>query len=234
MRKKSGNITALTAAFVIFSALFSMPAAASDFGFSMNVDAVTKYLWRGQVLYSKPAVQPSFEMTLGNLSAGFWGSYHPEAGEFAEADYTISYSEKIPGLDSVSLGAGFTVYTFPYAPVSAGNNSTEIFIGASGDIFTSPSLTFFYDPSAGNGGYLDISAGHDIEIERFTISTGLNLGYNFSQWGYKKSFSSALFTLGGSYAIENITFSLGVTGQIALDEQYENDLFGIFSMGYEM
>ncbi len=234
LKERSGKIPGLTAAFAVIFVLLSIPAAASDFGFSANVDAVTKYFWRGQLLYDKPALQPGFEMTFDNLSAGFWGSYHPEAGEFAEADYTISYSETVPGIDSLSMGAGFTVYTFPYVPPPAGNNSTEIFIGVSGDVLASPSLTFFYDPVAGKGGYLDMSIGQDFDIERFTISAGLNIGYNFAQWGYKKSFSAALVRLGTAYAIGSASLSLGVNSQIALDEQYENGFFGSLGISYEM
>jgi len=122
----------------VLAVLCSTAVFASDFSAKAYTDAVTKYLWRGQVLSESFSLQPGFDFSFDSLSFGFWGSYSLESGEFKEADYTISYSETVPGADFLEISSGFTVYTFPYTPVSEGNNSTEIFIGITADAPASP------------------------------------------------------------------------------------------------
>lgn len=56
----------------------------------LNVDIVNRYVWRGSLLSANLNIQPSLSFSMGNLSAGFWGSYGV-AEPFAEIDIFITY-----------------------------------------------------------------------------------------------------------------------------------------------
>ena len=218
---------------VLLALAVVLPVTASEFTADAYAAGVTKYLWRGQLLNDGFAVQPGFNIGLGGIALGFWGSYHIESGEFAEADLTVSYSDTVPGADMLTLSTGFTVYTFPYVSPSAGNNSTEIFAGLSADVISAPYVKFFYDTVAGAGGYLEAGLSHEMELSPVTALAAVTCGYNFGQWGYDKSLTVLAGTLSVSYPVfEKLSVSAALTGQLALDTQYENDGFGTLSVSY--
>ncbi|MFN8207708.1 MAG: hypothetical protein U0T82_09945 [Bacteroidales bacterium] len=57
----------------------------------VNVDLVSRYLWRGLLLNPAPNVQPYATLNVGNFSFGGWGSYSL-TDYYAEADLFVSYS----------------------------------------------------------------------------------------------------------------------------------------------
>ncbi|MBN2753945.1 MAG: hypothetical protein JXR81_03650 [Candidatus Goldbacteria bacterium] len=221
----------ILAVMVLVLSLFSFSAVAADLSGNIYTAGVSKYLWRGQQLSEGFAVQPGFNLNLGNLSFGYWGSYDIEAGQYSESDYTFSFSESLPGLDIISLGAGFTVYTFPYADPAA-NNDTEVFGTVSADVVTSPYVKFFYDPTFGAGGYLEAGISYSVELEAFEPYASVTGGYNFGQWGYEASASVVLGTIGVTYTLDKFSATLSGSYQLALDAQYENDGFGTLSVDY--
>jgi len=211
--------------------LFSFSASAADLSGSIYTAGVSKYLWRGQQLSKGFAIQPGFNLNLGNLSFGYWGSYDVDAAKYSESDYTFSYSETLPGLDVIRLGAGFTIYTFPYADAAA-NNDTEVFGSISSSVVSLPYVKFFYDPTFGAGGYLEAGISHSITLDAFAPFGSVTCGYNFGQWGYEKSLTAALGTLGVTYTLDKFSATLSGSYQLALDDQYENDGFGSLAVSY--
>jgi hypothetical protein len=65
--------------------------ASGNTSLDVNVDLVSRYLWRGLLLNSSPNIQPYATMNVGNFSVGGWGSYAIN-NYFAEADLFVSYS----------------------------------------------------------------------------------------------------------------------------------------------
>jgi hypothetical protein len=57
----------------------------------VNVDLVSRYLWRGLLLNPAPNVQPYATLNVGNFSVGGWGSYSL-TDYYAEADIFVAYS----------------------------------------------------------------------------------------------------------------------------------------------
>lgn len=221
------------AALIAVAVVLPVTASASEFTADVYAAGVTKYLWRGQLLNDGFAIQPGFNIGLGGITLGFWGSYHLGSSEFAEADLTVSYSDTVPGLDMVKLSTGFIVYTFPYVTPSLGNNSTEIFAGISADVISAPYVKFFYDTVAGAGGYLEAGLSHSMDFSPVTAGASVTCGYNFGQWGYDKSLTVIAGTLSISYPIlEKLTVAASLTGQLALDAHYLNDGFGTISAAY--
>jgi len=216
---------------VLIASVLPFYAFAADFSGSVYTAGVSKYLWRGQQLSEGFAIQPGFNLNLGNLTFGYWGSYDADAAKYSESDYTLSYSETLPGLDVIRIGAGFTIYTFPYADPAA-NNDTEVFGTISSSVVSLPYVKFFYDPTFGAGGYLEAGVSHSITMDAFAPFASITGGYNFGQWGYEKSLSVALGTLGVTYTLEKFTATLSGSYQLALDDQYENDGFGSLAVSY--
>ena len=67
----------------------------SEAQLDLGADFVSRYLWRGQILASGPAVQPSLVYQKSNFEIGFWGSYGLANGfDGTEADIYVSYQFK--------------------------------------------------------------------------------------------------------------------------------------------
>lgn len=190
------------------------------------VTGVSKYLWRGQELFDKFAVQPGADLNVGPVSLGFWGSYSVDPGDLAEADITVSYSRSLSDLFELSLG--YTFYTFPQPAYS---DSHEFFAGGTLGVFLSPSLTLYYDVDDGDGLYAEAGASLPIHIgPEFSLDG--SLGFNAGQWGYDSSLT--VFGLGLSTTITAgpVDITPSVFGQLALDDQYDSDGFGSLAVAY--
>jgi len=82
----------LTVSFIFVTAY---PVSASDtlkIEPSVSADFVTRYVWRGMLLNSSPAVQPTLDFTYGGLSFGSWASYTFALEELQEVDLYLSYN----------------------------------------------------------------------------------------------------------------------------------------------
>ncbi|TKG89045.1 hypothetical protein EYV94_26170 [Puteibacter caeruleilacunae] len=74
----------------------------------VNVDIVSRYMWRGLDFGNAPAVQPGLSLTTGNLSFGAWGSYTLSSNTGGmETDLFLSYAI------SEHFSIGLTDYFFP-------------------------------------------------------------------------------------------------------------------------
>lgn len=201
---------------------------------SVYVAGVTKYLWRGQVLYRKGALQPGLDLNYKKLSLGLWGSYNladnvkSKKQEFGEADVTISLSDSYKKL---GYSVGYTYYTFP-SPVASPSLSSEYFIGLSADVFLSPGLTMYYDVAQGDGVYAELTLSCPFKLG-IDFSLDVSAGYNAGQWGYLASPTVLGLTLGTTFSFGPIDISPALYGQQALDKKYKNgnkDVDGYISL----
>jgi len=141
-------------------------------------------------------------------------------------------------LERVGLSLGYIYYDFPN--LSHDDESQEIYATVSVDMLLSPSLSVYHDFDEGDGTYYEVAASHTIPIDGISPldNLALNLsgtvGYNDGQWDYYPSFSSA--TLGASLTVplgENVTFEPGIFYSLALDNQYDDEFFGGFSVALQ-
>ncbi len=93
MRKKLLFIVAIF--FLLYSNVSAQETADStnNQNFSLSVDIVTNYVWRGLVYSDAPNLQPylAFTNNKGNFSAGAWGSYSL-SDYYSEVDLFVSYT----------------------------------------------------------------------------------------------------------------------------------------------
>jgi hypothetical protein len=57
----------------------------------VSADLVSRYVWRGMILSSSPAVQPSLSLTLNKVSIGSWASYSLNPELYQEVDLFVTY-----------------------------------------------------------------------------------------------------------------------------------------------
>jgi len=93
-----------------FSALaslgYSQKEKTDQSPFTVTMDLVNRYIWRGSDFGNAPQIQPTIKFTASGLTAGAWGSYSI-LGNYQEADMFASYSFPC------GLSAGLTDYYFP-------------------------------------------------------------------------------------------------------------------------
>lgn len=120
---------------------------------SVDVSALSAYVWRGQVLNDEAVLQPSFTMGKNGFSINTWGNANltdsdTTSAELNELDLTFSYSKTV---GDVSLSGGYIEYSFP--------NTT---LGGTREVFASiglpnlpivPTLAVNYDFDAADGAY---------------------------------------------------------------------------------
>jgi len=183
------------------------------------------YVWRGQVLSTGFVFQPTVTASYQSFSLSFFGNLDPDAGEvarFNEADLTAAYAIE---MDDVSIGAGYTFYTFPTP--TAGEleflPTQEVFasVGFSG-IPLQPSLFAAYDFDTMVGLYAQAAIGDDVTIggQAFTLGASLGLDSNFL-FEDRTALSSLGLTVGTSFSTGFLEISPLIGFQIALDDVYE-------------
>ncbi len=209
---------------LIFVLSYSLPLLANGVTGNISIAGVSKYLWRGQDPYNGFSLQPAANINYKGFSFGFWGSYGVNHNDFTEADLLAGYSYE---LSFVTLGGGFTYYTFP----SAHSTSMEVSLTVGLNVLFSPYLSFYYDFKAGNGAYIEAGAGYEVK-DPIPVSLSLTLGYNAGQWGYDPSLSVLGVNVSFPFETGGISITPAIFGQIALDNQYKNDFAGSLTVGY--
>lgn len=153
---------------------------------SASVGVFNKYVFRGYEFSSKSVVvQPAVTVSYKGFSAGFWGNIDTNehttqsfAGSpnrlgkksFNETDLTLSYTYSI---DKVSLTGGYIYYATKYAP-----ETEELFLSASYDVITKPTLTVYRDITSFPGTYINLSLSHSEKIYKdVTLDLGASAGY---------------------------------------------------------
>jgi len=96
-------------------------AAAPSFTTTITTAVVSQYMFRGQ-RYGGPSFEPSVEVAYGNLGLGVWanlplkdkvaGTSDPEVDPYGYYNLNLS--------DTFSVVPGFTLYTYPRAPLDQG------------------------------------------------------------------------------------------------------------------
>lgn len=223
---------------LFIAVLFIIPAKAQEkeSPFSVGGDFVSSYVWRGSKIGTGPNIQPCMELSLGGFTLGSWGSFsfHPESGDFMEADLYASY-----GFD-FGLSMGITDYYYQGTPyfrydTDSASHAFEINLGYE---FKGLSLSANYILNdASNGGPANKPGGGDMyfelgySFESFTLFAGAGNGWHTS---YEDN-GDDVFTLcniGISTEKEikiSETFSLPVSGAVIVnpDKEEFNLVIGI-------
>lgn len=180
--------------------------AEDGIGFEATLGFSSKYIWRGQNIDDDPVFQPSISGTYRNLTAAIWGNLeltniNDKSGDFSELDYSVDYSDALPGTNGVGYSVGVIHYDFPSRAADGAKapDTTELYWGLSVDLPLSPSITVYHDVDEAEGSYVSLAVGHGIEkiVElgpdvpvgaEISASLGwANGSYNKYYWGTDQS-----------------------------------------------
>jgi len=192
----------------------SVPAVSDEpaLGVGVSTAFMSKYIWRGQLLNDDYVMQPSVGINYGNFSASLWGNvdmtdYHDNDWEFTEYDWTLGYSNTVPGIDFLSYSVGAIYYYFP--SVGDDSDTIEVYAGLGLDMPLSPTLTMYRDVDEIDGTYLALSVSHSIE-NIFELSPGMPVGMDISAstgWG-SENYNKGYWGVNSS-KMNDLTLSVG-------------------------
>jgi len=152
----------------------------------VTADIFDKYIWRGQNLLDDWVLQPGASLSYKGFTGSVWGNMDlrgEAVGErqFNEVDFTLDYSNSVPGLDVLEYAVGVVHYSFVNTDLPA---TSEAYAGLAVDVPLSPAVRWFYDFDELNGSYLQLSLGHTIEKireweggGRCDLALGASIGY---------------------------------------------------------
>jgi len=132
----------------------------------ISTDLASKYIWRGQNVNDEFVLQPYIGFGAYGFSGSIWANMDltngsqtipNNAGEFQEIDYTLDYSNSMPGLEKLGFSLGVIHYLFMD---TSSISTTELYGGISLDIPASPFFTWYGDVSEIDGSYLQFGFGH--------------------------------------------------------------------------
>jgi hypothetical protein len=183
--------------------------------FELRTDFLSKYIWRGQNLDDDPVFQPGISISHKNVTASVWGNFeltniNGNSDDFSELDYSLDYSDAVPGIEGLEYSIGLIYYDFPGTALK---DTTEVYLGFSLDLPLSPSLTIYHDIDEADGSYISLAFAHSIEkIAELApdVPIGLELAaslgwgsgsYNKYYWGADQSKLNDL-TLSASFPFE--------------------------------
>jgi hypothetical protein len=186
----------------------------------IGADAVSKYVWRGQLLTDDPVFQPTATVSYKGLSLNLWGSLdmtdiHETSGHIwrlQELDYTLAYAYS--PLDGLDLQAGATAYTFPGTTFAS---TTEVYASAAlSKVLLAPTLTVYRDIDEADSWYANAGVSHTFAFtEKLGLTLGAGLGWGDSHYhdyyfgDRRNSLSDLLLSSSLNYAVnQNLSLSL--------------------------
>jgi len=123
---KKLDILIIAISLFMVSSIFSQNEAAKNNPFSLSVDVMSRYIWRGSDFGNSPSIQPNIEYSKGNFTLGAWGAYATNSN-YQEVDLYITYDFN----DLISLT--LTDYFFPSSTM--GDNYFDYNHATTGHIF---------------------------------------------------------------------------------------------------
>jgi len=160
--------------------------------FGLSADYFSKYIWRGQNVDNSSVLQPTISASAYGFTGSFWGNIDltnksktapDNAWEFSEYDWTLDYTNTIPGIDWLSGSVGAIYYQFPNTHF---NSTTEIYTGLSlPKVPLTPSFKVYRDVDQIDGSYFQFGIGHTLEkiyVVNEKCYCGLQLGASYG-WG---------------------------------------------------
>lgn len=156
-----------------------------------SIGVFTDYLWRGIKLSDGWVVQPSVGIKYKGFGAQLWANWDDDPSDLTETDAMINYTVNI---DKFTFSLGYIYYSWEFdggrPALFFPKDTHELFVSAGYEsMMFQPRVTLFADLDDGEGGYLQLSVGHTIDMARdfpsfslpknTTVSFGALMGINF-------------------------------------------------------
>jgi len=220
----------------LFLSLF-FPISLCRATISWQVDAVSRYVWRGFDLFppDHPALQPQVTVDFGKsgLSLNLWSSFPLRSWDAlrdaAEADLTLAYGKEVS--EKLYLSGGFIHYGYYFGSDFSfkENTSQELFVSAEfSDVFLSPLAILFYDVNLGSGFYGYLRGSHEFLLQegRSALVASASLGYNSRQYIDVSGFSDLVLGLSWEWSTGKIKIAPSLNyALVFLDEVNEENEF---------
>jgi hypothetical protein len=240
MDLKKIGFSSLSILLMIFMSGTAMAIDNPNVSLDISTDYAGKYIWRGQNVNDESVLQPYIGFGAYGFSGSIWANMDltngsqtipDNAGEFQEIDYTLDYSNSIPGMDKLGFSVGVIHYLFMNTPSIS---TTEIYGGVSLDIPASPFFTWYGDVSEIEGSYLQFGFGHSIDqlAGNGDYSMGLDLsgafaygtrGYNASYFGIDEAdWNDFTLGIGVPINLKHLTITPKFNLSTMLSEQIGN------------
>ena len=208
---------------VLLMLLFLNASVAFGADVSAEVDLNSAYVWRGLTFNDGLVAQPSLDVTSGGLDLNVWANYDLDSYdgtvdkyEFSEVDLTMSYSHS---LGPVDVTGGIIEYLFPATKTSDAQQTQEVFLGISKELFTgfTAGATGYYDFDQVDDYYLNPYIDYSLDLGKgFSMDFGASCGVagkKFSEidsGGTQGGFHEYTLTIGSGYTVGAYTFSANI------------------------
>jgi hypothetical protein len=151
---------------------------------SASLAVLSQYIFRGyQIGKNSVVLQPTATVEYRGFAVTFWGNVDtqehatpyftpdlPGQASFNEADVSLSYTRSIGKL---SLTGGIWYYGTQYV-----DDTEELFISATYDVITKPTLSVYRDINSFPATYYNLSLAHSIPVGHgITVDLGAAAGY---------------------------------------------------------
>jgi hypothetical protein len=192
----------------------SLNDAKSLFSMTLGSDAVSRYIWRGQVWENTFCIQPTLALNIGNFTIGVWGSYSMVKSQLDEQDLYLTYN-------LATNHGGFVFNLYDYYNTNLSDNYfnfkkdesghvVEFSIGYNGTdnlpLAISASYNIFNDPD--NSAYVEVGYNFNIQDIKLNLFCGGTKGS--SDWYTVSDNKLAIINTGVS-ATKNIKLSSDFT-----------------------
>jgi hypothetical protein len=148
----------------------------------LELDANSKYVWRSLAWSQGAVLQPSAWVGVGGFTFSVWSNFvlnsgEPNAGQFNEIDYRMSYDLEI---GDFTITPAFTVFSYPNQDAAFSPTTGELEIGvayAIGDF--SLETTHFFDVIDNKGGYIgEFGLAYESDVaESLTLAGAVRFAY---------------------------------------------------------
>ena len=180
---------------VLFGGAAPLVADDDDGGVGLEVgaDYATLYLFRGlRLLGDEPVWAARAELSAGNFLVYAWGYAGDIPTDFAasgrrtpyrEVDLGAEYAFELGARASLTLGATRLLYSGDVERELGFEDSWEVYAKLGWDVAFAPSIAFWQDVDAVDGGYLELAVAPSLPLGKrarldFVAAVGFDFGYD--------------------------------------------------------
>jgi len=198
-----------------------------------TADVFSQYIWRGQNVLDNWVLQPGASIGYKGLTGSIWGNMDLAgetvgSGSLSEVDFTLDYSNKVPGLDVLAYSLGVIHYDYVNTSSPA---TSEVYGGLNLGVPLSPAVRWYYDFEQIDGSYIQFSIGHTIEkVHKWAdncycdLQLGASVGYGSDSYnrGYfgvdEGAFNDLTLTAGLPICLGKLTIKPNLGYSMMLDK----------------